>query len=69
MFVACYCVGGARFLVPVQTDPGAQWVQSPFTWGKAAVRGVHHPRHLTPRLKKEYMHLYARARRNTQSNK
>ena len=28
-------------------------------------RRVHHPRHLTPRLKKEYMHLYERTRPRT----
>jgi len=48
----------ARFSAPVQTDPGAQPVS--YTMGngtfpgvKMAGRGVDHPPHSTPRLRKE----------------
>ena len=50
---------GARFSVPVQTGPGANPVS--FTMGtgsfpgvKRPGRGVDHPPHLAPKLKKEY---------------
>jgi len=50
--------GGARFSAPVQTGPGAH--PSSYTMGtgvfqgvKRPGRGVDHPPHLAPRLKKE----------------
>ena len=49
---------GARFFVPVQTSPGAHLASytldtGPFTGVKRPERGVDHPSHLAPRLKKE----------------
>jgi DNA-binding sugar fermentation-stimulating protein len=50
---------GARFFVLVQTDPGAHLTS--YTMGTGFFseverpgRGVDHPPHLTPRLRKEY---------------
>jgi hypothetical protein len=52
---------GVRFSAPVQTGPGAH--PTPNTMGTGAFsgvkrpgRGVDHPVHLAPRLKKEYSH-------------
>ena len=52
---------GARFSAPVQNGPGAY--PASYTMGtgsfagvKRPGRGVDHPPHLAPRLKKEYSH-------------
>ena len=54
---------GARFSTPVQTGPGAH--PASYTKGtgsfpgvKRPGRGVDHPSHLVPRLKKEYSYTY-----------
>ena len=49
---------GARFSAPVQTGPGAHPASCTMGTGsfpgvKRPGRGVHHPPHLAPRLKKE----------------
>ena len=49
---------GARFFVPVQAGPGAHPASSTMGIGssprvKRPGRGIHHPHHLSPRLKKE----------------
>jgi len=49
---------GARFSAPVQTDPGAKPASSTmgngsFSGIKRPGRGVYHPPHLQPMLKKE----------------
>jgi hypothetical protein len=50
--------GGARFSAPAQTGPGAHPTfytmgTVSFLEGKSPGRGVEHPMHLAPKLKKE----------------
>ena len=52
----------ARFSAPVQTDPGAHQISYTMGTGsflgvKRPGRGVDHPPHLAPRLKKEYSYI------------
>ena len=49
---------GTRFSASLQTGPGAQPVS--YTMGvKRPERGVDHPPHLAPRLKKEQSYFYS----------
>jgi hypothetical protein len=54
---------GARFSAPVQTFPGLYPASCPmgtasFPWLKRPGRGVDHPPHLAPRLKKEWSYTF-----------